>query len=345
MSGADNAVLALSRSLYGKHITKAQYDELLSMKSFSEIASYLKANTPYCGVLEKAAVTQWTSKSLCEALEGYFFTCLGKICRFEIAAGQQIYKYFLCKNEIDQILECTVHILGGSKDAYLKGVSSFIDRYLSIDLFSLAKANTLEEVSHCLYKTPYKAVFDSCMLESKATYLTYEKAFEVYLQGYQKRLVEKDFSGKARQEIFATLSRQYDVKLIETLTRVIRFHSHSRDILKQIFISDITLFTDKQIKSLLSCKSLAELDVVLAKTPYKELSHLSQSDDITAFIGLYLFSFYKKQLRFSQNPCVVMFSFLSLCRQERANLIKIIQGMKYEMPEEEIRKSLCICET
>ena len=340
MNKADNAVLALSRSMYGKHITKKQYEELSQLKTSGEIAEYLKANTPYSVIIDERS--QWSDRTLGEAVERYYFACFSKICRFQIAAGQNMYKFFLCKNEVDQILECTSFILGGKKDGYLREFSSFLDKHLNIDLFSMAKADNLQELCDALDKTPYKAIFNICMNTPDFTYLTFEREFYSYLHKFQKKLIDENFHGKNKNEVFETISYQYDIKFIENLTRIISYYGGDKDIRKEISPSKVTNFTEKQIKSLSSCESLTQLDTELSKTPYKALSHLSTVESITDETDRFLFDYYKKQIRFSQAPCVVMFSFLNLLKTEKNNLIKIIEGNKYNIPREEILKSLCM---
>ena len=48
----------------------------------------------------------------------------------------------------------------------------------------------------------------------------------------------------------------------------------------------------------------------------------------------------KKQIRFSSYPSVVMFSYLFLSEIERNNLVKIIEGIKFKVPTEQIGESL-----
>lgn len=340
MSKAANAVMALSRGMYGKHITTAQYEQMLTMKNANEIAAFLKNNTPYAEALESTAISVWTSSQLDEAVNRYFFSCFSKLCRFEVASGQKFYKYYIVKTEISEILGCTMLILGGKKDDYLKSFNSFIDRYLTIDLFTLARADSLEDISKALEKTPYKRIFDSVMNKGDVNYFSFESAFLSYLKRYQKELISDCFGKKEEKEVCEAVAREYDVKFIRNLVRIIRYYGGSAEMKKGISDNAITLFSQKQMKMLLECESLQELDEALKKTPYKELSSVSKAENIMTYTGNYLYNFYRKQLRFSQSPSVVMLSFLYLCKTESNNIVKIVEGNKYKIPQEEIRKSI-----
>lgn len=338
MSKSQNSIMALSRGMYGKRITQKQFEDMLSLKNTNEIATYLIENTPYRQVLENTGVNDWTAAFLGEAVNRYFFLCFSKICRFEIAVGQQFYKYYIVKTEIDQILECTMLILGGNRDAYLKNFSSFLDKYLSIDLFSLAKANSLEEISESLEKTPYKKVFDSVMINPHASFVEYESAFLSFQRQSQLELIGKCFKAEEKKAVTEAMAREYDVKFIRNLARVISCYGGDEAIRSELKGKSLTIFTDKQRQSLLECRSLEDMDNVLKKSPYKDVARLASEKNIMTFTGNYLCNFYRKQLRFTSSPSVAMLSFFYLCKTEKNNIIKIIQGNKYNVPQEDIRR-------
>lgn len=342
MSKAQNSVMALSRGLYGKRITTKQFDDLLTMKSVGEIASYIIAYTPYSKVLENSSNGEWTAALLGEEINRYFFSCFSKICRFEIAVGQKFYRYFIIKTEVDQILECTRLILGNKKNEYLESFSSFLDKYLTVDLFALAKANSLEEISVALNKTPYRQAFDTVMKNPSSSYLDFEAALVSVQKKLQLKLINDCFSFKEKKAVFEALSREYDVKFICNLARIIKYYGASEAKIKAIADTSLTLFTESQLRKLVKSKSLAQVNEVLSKTAYRDMPALDDSVNITTCTGSYLCSYYKKQIRFSNSPSVIMLSFFYLCKTEKNNLIKIIQGNKYQISPEEIRKNLIL---
>ena len=108
-------------------------------------------------------------------------------------------------------------------------------------------------------------------------------------------IINKNWRGIIKKEYFSTIAGEE----LEELG----------DIIKEDF-------SQKQIEMLLECESLQELDQALKKTPYKEISSVSKAENIMTYTGNYLYNFYRKQLRFSQSPSVVMLSFLYLCKRQ-----------------------------
>ncbi|MGN1417797.1 MAG: V-type ATPase subunit, partial [Acutalibacteraceae bacterium] len=112
MSKASNAVLALSRAFYGKRLNEKQYNDLLSCKSINEIASYLRSSTVYSSAFEGVPAADFTARSLEDIIDRFRFERFMSICRYELAIGNDFYKYFIVKTETEQILRCTLLMLG-----------------------------------------------------------------------------------------------------------------------------------------------------------------------------------------------------------------------------------------
>ena len=77
---------------------------------------------------------------------------------------------------------------------------------------------------------------------------------------------------------------------------------------------------------------------VLEKTPYKSAS--KKDADLEKELAVFLHSFCKKEIRFSSYPPVVMLCYLLLSQDEITNLIRIIEGCKYGVSAQEVRKNL-----
>ena len=77
---------------------------------------------------------------------------------------------------------------------------------------------------------------------------------------------------------------------------------------------------------------------VLEKTPYKSAS--KNDADLEKELAAFLHSFCKKEIRFSSYPPVVMLCYLLLSQDETTNLVRIIEGCKYGVPAQEVRKNL-----
>ena len=343
MKYAANAVLALSRALYGKRLTLSQYTALLECKSLSEAASFLRT-TPYGKELDEAGMQETTADALIELAAKHRFESFSALCRYELAIGSKFYQFYLMKNEIEQILRCTMSLLGGNSDLYLLQMDPFLDKHLRIDLFRLGNARSLQDVLSCLEKTPYARVYRSCLQADAVSYLTFELSFQSYYQTELKALVKKGFHGKEEKELLDLISRSQDIKLISSLERALRFYRDSVQLstLSSPSFVSISLFSDLELRAISSCKSLSDLFERIEKSPYRDWVDPIKDESLQLQLEQKLFNHCAKLLRYSVYPSVVMYCFLFLSQTETANLVKILQGIKFQIPAQTVRDSLIL---
>lgn len=342
MSKAANAVLALSRAFYGKRLTSKQYADLLSCKSINEVASYLRTRTVYETAFSGASYASFTGDALENVIERFRMERFVSLCRYELAIGNNFYKYFLVKTEVEQILRCTLLMIGGCSEEYLMNFGDFLDRHLSIDLYALGKADSLEAMADALKKTPYEKIFRKCLSDPERSYLTFELAFDSYFEKFQEDLIKKCFSGKEEQQLKNLYSRMYDVSYIKKQLRIAAYYKNNLAVSSLVGPSSVsmTLFSEKQLRALSACKSESEIRQALLQGPYRD--YYTENDGASLEEQTYkgFYNYCKKNIRFSSKPGVVMSCYLFLAQNEVNNIVRIIEGIKYSVSPQEIKKSL-----
>lgn len=339
VSKASNAVLALSRAFYGKRLSKEQYDALLSCKNSNEIASYLKG-TEYSKELFDSKLSDFPPKTLEDLVQKSRFARFGALCRYELAIGDEFYKYFIIKTEVEQILRCTLLMFSKKTESYLLQVHPFVDKHLSIDLFALGKANSFEEIALSLDKTEYGKLYRKLLSDPNKSYLSFEIAFYDYFENAFEKLIKKCGSKKARDAIKEVAARSLDCKRLISLWRALRYYPQSLETLSSSIASQsaVSLLAESTRKKLSKCKTEEEFFELLSKTPYKDAA--KKGADFGKELEAFLHSYCKKEIRFSSYPPAVMLCYLLLSQDETMNLVRIIEGCKYGVPAQEVRKNL-----
>ena len=336
MSKASNAVLALCRAYYGKRLSEEQYFQLSACRSLSEFASALKSYPLYSSAVQNVSID---SLALEEAVTVAAFGRYDLICRYERAIGDRFYEYFLVRAEIDEILKRTILIFGNNSEEYVLRLSPFIEKRVSIDLFSLARAETFSEVLLSLEGTRYFDTYGKVLQEPNPTYLKFEDAFEKLFDAYLSELVKKCFRGGERNEIIEIIKMQRDARLILRRMRICKYYPEllSPDIQAPKDLS-LTSLSKKELGMLYSARSREEIASVAEKAGFKgDLSDVDKAD-VTLYARL--FAHIKKKLRFSSFPGTVTYCYLFLSENEVRNLKRIIEGIKYDIPREEIKQKL-----
>ena len=344
MKASSNAILALSRSFYGKRLTNADFDALLHCGSVGEAAQYLLLKTPYADAIAESGVTSFTARFLEELVSKHRFASFVSLCRFEMAIGNAFYRYFIMRDEVDQIERATLMLISGNTEIYLQRVNSFLDKHLSIDLFAIGRANSLEEIAASLDRTAYGSIYRDCLLAPKVDYLTFEQALEAHFEKEVRKLCKTCFSAGEREALLELICRAQDCRLIERVWRAKRFYRGVPDLYADLTARDVplTLLNERTLKQLASCESATDVIRILEKSPYHGWISEKGEQSVEYQLEKQLYEICRKQIRFSTYPGVVMFCYLQLSAVEAKNLLRVIEGVKFHVPPQVIAQNLIL---
>lgn len=337
---SSNAILAKSRAMYGRRLTERNYTELLNCHSVNEVANYLKNRTAYADIFEGTTTTDIHRGQLETMLKKRVFDQYASLCRYEMS--RIFYQYFIVRSDIDQIMSCARFLSTGHPGDYLFAMPAFFNQHTKLDLYALAAVNSFESLLAALEGTPY---YDMMHLfarkaPSEINFLDMEAVFQRYLYDRLEELIEKGFKGKDRKEVMSAVGMQLDMEAIVNLYRLKRMGGRSpEEIRRSVVIGPISRLRRRQFELLVEAPSAAEMVKQLDATPYgrkfqKDFSFIEDSAQKLQY-GRCL-----KDLRFSTNPSVVMLSFMFLAENEVNNITHIIEGIRYQVPAQEISRML-----
>ncbi|MBR3553124.1 MAG: V-type ATPase subunit [Clostridia bacterium] len=344
MSKSANAILALCRAYYGKRLLTADYDALLACASLPEFVAALRSRGDYAADVTPTVLGDLRAKTLEGMCEKHRFDRFVTLCRFELAIGNRFYQYFILRIEIDQILKSTLLLFGGKKEDYLMGMHPFMDKHLSIDLFALGRANSLEEIGDALQKTRYGSIYRGCLSAGNRSYLTFEQAFEAYFSNEVKALVKTCFSGKEEKALHDLICRSLDCRLIATMLRTLTYYGDHLPLstLVSPALVTMTLFDEGQLRRFSACETADDVLAVLERSPYAGWLTAADCAHPETQLQRRLLELCRKAIRFSVSPGVVMFCYLLLSQNEAVNLTCIIEGIKFNVPRPVIRDHLIL---
>ena len=335
-----NAIMAKSRAIYGKRLTGSDYEALLGCTSVSDITAYLRSTDAYSEILRKVPSADISAGYLEFLIRKNKFEIFGRLSRYEMAFGQELYNYFVKSDEISYILFCIRNILLGKTR---ENAVSAPQRYTvnqDSKLNQLTNAHTFNELIEALDTTPYKKLVEDCCRNNQGDYFDFESEFTNYFNEYQFELIKKTCGSDSG--LMKLIKIKADTGFIEKLCRIKEYYSvSSQRLLHTSAPLHLTNFTQKQIQALISAADKKAVLEVLKSTAYREYaSAIEQSEYIEQAVSALNYKTYKHLLRFSTEPSEVLFCFMFLVENEVSNLIHIIEGVKYKMDAESIKKLL-----
>lgn len=347
---SSNAVVSKVRALYGKRITKEQYLDMVNCRTVPEIAAYLKNNAQaYHEVLENIPESHIHRGQLESLLKRAAFNSYNKIYHYINTAAQNIFHYIILELELDQILQM-VHLLkAGCPEKFILHLPGYLVSITDVDLMALAHVKNFDELLRILSQSHFGDIlkqFKPTAENPSIDYVACEHALYEYHFRRMFQMIDKNTRGVERQELKRLFGTRIDqINLRNIYRSKAHFHTDAK-VVAQLIFPFYYRVQPRHIDQLINAGSYEQLAKLLAehfpasgKVPKLESVNDTSIELIVETLQMYACSRY---LHLSSYDSVVFYSYYILSKIELNNLIHIIEGIRYNVPKEEIKELLVI---
>ena len=339
---SSNVVLAKARAMYGRRLTVQNYKEMLACHSVSELTAYLKSHTAYSQVLSGINESDIHRGQLETLIRQRIFEESASLCRYEISVGEHFAKYILQRAEIEQIMHSVMHLMAGSPEEYLYAMPAFLNKHTHIDLLALGRIKNFDDLLLALSHTPYQKILERFrpVPGQPLDYFGIENSLYRYLYTLCFSIIREKTHGETRSQLEELFNVYADIENYTAIARL-KFNYHSGpDFIRSNLLPFGTL-NHRHIDALLEADTPQQMREVLEKTSLgKKIRLLDPSHDLLSTQVQYAVS--RRKIRFSTHPSVVMLSYIFLMRIELHDITNIIEGIRYQVPSDEIASLLTI---
>lgn len=334
---ASNAVLAKARAMYGRRLSDDDYRTLAGCRSMTELAGALKTLPLYAPVLADVNPVFARRTILENHLQQSIFERYASLCRYDMSAGQNVYRYFVLCSDIDEITACLRCMDAGTPGEYLFRLPDFLQKHTTLNLYKLAKATDLESFLRALAGTPYAAALAPLRAEglergilSRADPILSKLRYDALVA-----LAPEKRGGVNDPGVREYVELECDTRAISNVGRMKRMRMPA----KATRLSaqyDCSALTPQEWERLLDTKDILTFKEQLKQTVYgRQLEGVSYTV-LKEGMHKLQYQWCKKWLRFSTDPTLVMLCYIYLARTEIVNLNHIIEGVHYGLPADSI---------
>lgn len=338
---SSNVVLAKARAMYGKRLTSKDYYDLLNCKSVNEVASYLKNRTHYSNVLSSINEADVHRGQLELLLKQKLFNDFASLARYGVSSGNNFSEYIVSRIEIEQIMHSLMLLSAGKTGEYLYSMPMFFNKHTEIDLLELSKMQNYNDFLKILSSSKYAEILkplqpeklfdiDLTMVETELYTYLYERVF------YQ---LAKNTNRKAKKELTDIFNATIDARNFIKISRLKKYYDAEPDYISKALLPFGTL-TKKQINDMINASSIEDIFNIMKST---KVGKKFAKDNYLYIDECYIDVRYKmsrKNIRFSIYPVIVMLSYIFLMEIEISNIVNIIEGVRYNVPSNDIEKML-----
>lgn len=344
-SMASGAILSKTRAMFGKRLTVADFEALAQKRDVSSAAACLGSFEAYKSSFDGVNVNGIHRLELEILLRQRHYTGFEALCRYELSIGEKFSNYLLLSTEIELIMETLSRVMSPRiEESVVLGASPYLDRRLKLDFIAMGKAQTYDELLEAIKDSVFYAPLKQLKWNPSADIITYENALlsEFYRRIF--RIIDEGLSGKDRETLRDMFVSRID---LENLVRVVRFKDYYQSAAPERIRASLIPhgnMTGNIAARLAECAdSGAVLALAAGMKPFRgklrELEHCHRIDELP---DRYIMKWSLHEIYFSPHPPVVMISYLNLSELETANIIKIIEGIRYGLQPSQIMELLIL---
>ncbi|SHE65920.1 V/A-type H+-transporting ATPase subunit C [Marinitoga hydrogenitolerans DSM 16785] len=339
------ALMAKIKSLNSKILNKEDFRNLINTNSVTEIAEYLKKHTHYNKIFENEDISKLHRRDIEILIRKSILSDFYNIYFYLPIEGQKFFKIMEKRFEIENI-KFVLRSLHSEHSEYISKEKFFPLNHQYIDEDILASTKSFDDVLNILKNTPYKSVIDSTfqnyLKTNKIQYLL--NAFDFWYFTKMKSILGLIPSfGKNLKKIFFI---QMDLANIQWVYRAkVLFKFSTEEVLNFLMPISFNL-SSEELKNIATAENTEDFINKISVCSYGKYFQNIEKDIFPYVIERtcekILLENAKMLLSHTQNGFDVMSGYLYVREYEYKDLITLIEGKRYEIPNDKIKTFLLL---
>ena len=335
--GQSNSVTVKAKAMYAHRLTRENFAALTSMTTAAEVTDYLKTRTDYAAALNGFSVAAPYRGQFTAVLRTRLIQEMQTLFRYEKAAGQELYRYFIVYYDCAQILR-RLRTLGEEIDEeYVALTPAHYESFSGLDPVKLMKARTWPEVLSCLADTEYRSLFGSARTDefTRENLIFIEADVLAFCNRRLVQAVRKDCNKKQAAELLELIAYENDIRTLLSLYRIKRLTGADEATLRRFVQPELTRLTPKRLQAILSAETTEDFVKCVEQTPYAAMFH---GEDAQACAMRMIAVRIQNAMRYARSAAQTLWCFFKLRELEINDISNIFEGVRCQASPEMIRR-------
>ncbi len=324
----------------GKMLSDQDFQNLLSLHSVPEIASYLQKTPAYQQVLQEVQPNEIHRRDLEVLINQSTIYELLSLREFASLKERIVIDFFLTGFEIENLKLVTKHVVLSTQASLGDIEKKLFDLspWSKVDFRALLRSKSLDELTRSLEGTAFYDLFQAAkeqFSESRAMDVIENALDYWYLAGLPRRV--KNFPHRDREAVLRFFGVQADLLNVELIYRMRFVFGMLPEKVYGLTIPLYRYFNSQRLIKLVRSQSLEEFMSMLLVSPYRSVFHNWQEssevlDEIfERSILSYLYRLARFLLRKHLSLLEVLIAFITLKNFETRDLITVIEDIRYAL--------------
>lgn len=336
-----SSVNTKARALFGKLLTKGDYEELLGRRTVQDAAAYLKKNTAYSYLLSSINTNLVHRGELEKLFKTSLYEDFMKLLRFLRGGPAEFLKAAFLRYEIEDLKMLLRVVYTGRDSEAIRDSLVFLKEYSDLDFEKLTGSNNIHHIIGNLKGSEYYKVLSPFLDSTKQQNLfDMEMSLDLHFFMTILKLKDKLLSGADRESITQTFGIEIDILNILMIYRCKKLFNFPKELTVKYVIPYWYRLSREQLIHLSESRDVEEFKRHVSKTKY---SHIFKADDEHLWETNsmnYMYRVYKSHLRSDCFNIGLSMAYLHLKEMDIRNIITLIEGVRYNLSREEIKSYL-----
>lgn len=322
------SINAKLKGMYSKRLKNDDLQDLAKQNNLKSAVAILKNKSSSLNVLSEDADREQIEK----ILNSEIIYDIEKIVKYLDKNDTQIFNLLISKYEI-RCIKRAIKLLY-SKNEYDENIKIWTNTIFT-DLKGLESIKSIDEFLKIINNTKYKKILKKYFENKNTEYSIFEIENELDKM-YLKSIYNSAGNNKNLKKM---IGAKIDFTNILWIYRMKKYYNFSEDKIEKSIIDINYALKKNQILSLVKAKNIEELNEILKKTVYSNIS----TDDIYELecnMKKYLHGLYIKNFKSNLLSINCIYSYLNLVELENKDIISIIEAVRYGIDKEKLLKKL-----
>lgn len=339
---ASNAVITKAKAIYGNRLSIDDYNELLKKKTVGDVAEYLKNTPKFKSMLQDIQESSIHRGQLEELIKKANFDYIIRLIKFVEIKDKKFFEMNIIRREMDIIFSVIRSIISGGYQIAIAELPVYFVRHASFDIMEITKSKSIQELLQTIQNTPYYDLllpFQSQTPE-EIDYSQVEHVLREYFYDTAFERIKQNYKGKTRKELEHIFLSSIELQNVIKIYRLKKFyHATNEEVMKTLLLK-YSRMSPSKIQELLSLENPDDLLKYMQQSEYKQ--YIDEDDYIyIEYVADQIeYRLAKRYMNYSFTAATVFASFVILSEFEQQNIFNVIEGIRYGLDENEIRKML-----
>lgn len=336
-----NALITKIKTVHANNLKPADYKELLKKRNINDITVFLKKHPAYQEVLDKIPEHTINRSRLEGLIRRQKFNQMMRIIKFLTMKDQSFYLLSLLHQEHEVLLSMIRSFISNETYDVVADLPVYFNRYSKIDFEEISKTTNLQELVPKLKGTKYQKMLKPFerIKNDDLKYYEFESLFESDYYEYAFAHIHKNYKGRLRDELEKVFRSRIEMENMIKIYRLKKFYKADALEIKSMLIPSNRI-SEQKMDLIIKIDDPNQIFQMIMDMGYAQF--LGDKDEI--YLEYYAdhlkFHIANKLMFYATHPSKVFIGYMILSELEVTNLIHLIEGIRYQVPEDEIRSMM-----